>query len=172
MSEPKDSPHGGRRRRCVIAIRGRAWPRATWTRSAYEAALDPTPFLNASLWLQRFQARSLASQLPLSFLPGELETIAISQPFQRLAGSVLLSVLIRQLEILRGQPKITLEVRASNIVAQGLSTAPTPFSGFTAQEVLLDRGEDAVVSAPYPLDTNIKFALSGIAAEQVHMHPD
>ena len=69
MSEPKIRPMTADDIEAVIAIAESLATAPHWPRSAYEAALDPAVFPNASLSLPRSQARSLASPLPLSFLP-------------------------------------------------------------------------------------------------------
>jgi [ribosomal protein S18]-alanine N-acetyltransferase len=129
----------------VMAIAASLANAPHWPRTAYETALAPaaTP--------RRIALVGEASTEPIGFaiafmIPpcAELETIAISQSYQRRGvGSALLEAMLRRLESLE-TTEITLEVRASNLAAQAFYRAHSfdavaRRSGYYADE------EDAVL---------------------------
>lgn len=155
MSEPKIRPMAAADVDAVMVIAESLATAPHWPRSAYETAIDPAA-IPQRIALVAEVSGAVSGFTVASLIPpqAELETIAISQPFQRCgAGSALLSALLRQLESC-GISEITLEVRASNVAAQALYSAHSFVRSSLRKKYYADTGEDAVMMrAPLPLAT-------------------
>jgi ribosomal-protein-alanine N-acetyltransferase len=146
MSEPKIRPMAAADAEAVIAIAESLATAPHWPRSAYEAALDPDAIPQRIALVAEVSGAvegfAIASLIPPQ---AELETIAVSRPFQRRrAGSALLSVLLHELESC-GIKEITLEVRASNFAAQAFYGAHSFLGSSRRKGYYSETGEDAVV---------------------------
>jgi ribosomal-protein-alanine N-acetyltransferase len=117
-----------------------------WPRSAYESALDAaaTP---RRIALLAEESSTVIGFAIVSLVPpqAELETIAVSPPFQRRkAGSALMTALIHALEASQ-ITEITLEVRASNQAAQAFYLSHSFVSFGRRKDYYPDTGEHAVI---------------------------
>ena len=117
-----------------------------WPRSAYETALDPAAVPHRAALVAEVSGVvagfAIASLIPPQ---AELETIAVSQPFQRRgAGSLLLSTLLLVLKS-RHIAEITLEVRASNLAARAFYRAHSFLDASRRTAYYADSGEDAII---------------------------
>jgi ribosomal-protein-alanine N-acetyltransferase len=130
----------------VIALAASLDSAPHWPRSAYESALDAMATPRRIALLAEISGAvigfAIASLVPPQ---AELETIAVSLPFQRCkAGSALMTALIHALESSR-VAEITLEVRASNQAAQAFYRSHCFENHGQRNGYYPDTGEHAVI---------------------------
>lgn len=130
----------------VVALAASLDSAPHWPRSAYESALDPTAAPRRIALLAEVSDAvigfAIASLVPPQ---AELETIAVSLPFQRRkAGSALMTALIHAMESSQ-ITEISLEVRASNQAAQAFYLSHSFESFGRRKDYYPDTGEHAVI---------------------------
>ncbi len=146
MSEVKVRPMADADLDAVLAIAASIEAAPHWPPSAYEAALDTVAIPLRIALVAEISSVVIGFTIASLVSPqAELETIAISQPFQRCkAGSALLSALLREL-VSRDVNEITLEVRSSNLPAQTFYSAHSFVTFSRRKGYYPDTGEDAVI---------------------------